>query len=121
MTDGVHWGNWYLGHIGKIVGIKGMRKLFSGGKKTMHNFGTFTNLGIWQLPNIDPKDMNTDEAYICAAPGSSKYPISVGVITWNGNLSISFKIHPSVCSDREFPRAFIESFKKNILNDINSY
>ncbi len=120
LERGIHWGNWYLGHIGKIVGMKGMRKMSKKSAGSNFNFGTFTNMGSWPLPGTKSLgDFNQDEAYVCAPPGTVSYPISVGLITWNGNLSISFKIHPMICSDRSFPKRFIDDFKVKILDEID--
>ncbi len=118
LTDNVHWGNWYLANIGKIVGMCGMRLLAGNGKKPNMHFGTFSNVGFMQTPGLKEEELNRDEAYIGAPPGTVKYPISVAVIGWNDNMTITLKIHPCICPNRMLPPKILNEIKQSILKDI---
>jgi hypothetical protein len=35
----------------------------------------------------------------CTAPGSPGWPVSVGVVDWQGRLSLACRLHPAVAPD----------------------
>ena len=95
-----------------------MRKLSLNSAMTSFWFGTFSNMGEWPLPDTDKREGvdTSNEAWLCTPPGTRNYPLSIGVITWYGKLSITLKVHSSICADRSRVPQFLEQFKSELLS-----
>ncbi|RZA07220.1 MAG: hypothetical protein EOP11_08330 [Proteobacteria bacterium] len=83
LEAGLHWATWWMLHVGKLVGVRGMRHFSKSSEAKSFWLGSFTNVGIWDCAEASP-----DEAWLVAPPGSRNYPIGVGIVTWNGRMSI---------------------------------
>lgn len=99
LKKGVHWATWWLLHVGKLVGVNGMRYFSIQSAKKSHWLGTFSNMGIWPPEGSAPHALDAEETWLCAPPGTPNYPISVGCITWNGRFSMTLKLHPAICAN----------------------
>ena len=110
LVNGAHWATWWMLHVGKLVGLRGMRYLSRQSAKKSFWLGTFSNMGAWDDEHASP-----DEAWIVAPPGSENYPIGVGIVTWRGRMAISLKIHPAVCANRALPPRLFTEFVKRLL------
>jgi hypothetical protein len=97
-------------HVGKFVGLRGMRHFSKSSEAKSFWLGSFTNVGIWECAEADP-----GEAWLVAPPGSRNYPIGVGIVTWNGRMSVVLKIHASVCPDRSLPAKLFAPFIAGLL------
>lgn len=90
-----HWSNWWIYHIGKILGYRGMRRLSARSAKTVFWIGSFTDLGDWAGVPLN------DGVFAIAAPGTPNNPVGVGTIGWEGRRSISLRLHPSITEEGE--------------------
>ena len=64
-------------------------------KRGEHNFwiGSFSNLGMWNA-GITAENEHFPAAISIAPPaGTPCFPVGVGIITWQGRLSISVRLH----------------------------
>lgn len=93
LTSKVHWGIWWLAHIGKIVGKKMMRKLSLNSSLKSFYIGTFSNMGQWN--NVDDQQPKSNRWQI-EAPGSANYPIGIVCLIWNEQMTLSLKINRSI-------------------------
>jgi hypothetical protein len=59
--------------------------------------GSFSNLGRWEFP--DRRDESCWPSHISIAPpaGTPCFPVGVGIITWQGRMSISLRLHAALC------------------------
>lgn len=99
LSGGIHWAIWWSLHIGKIVGTNGMRFLSKKSERNNFWLGTFSNMGAWPPPELSKLYTKASEVWIVVPPGTPNYPISIGCMRWNGKLSVSLKIHPSICPE----------------------
>lgn len=108
-----HWSIWWLHQTSRFLGQRGVdfisRKT---GNKTFY-LGTFSNMGSW--PNVTDQQYQDDDAWICTPPGTPNFPISIGILTWCGRLSLTLKIHPSICRNQKLPSLLIKEIKNSIL------
>jgi len=112
-----HWSNWWAYHIAKYVSTNKMRKLSLNSAETSFWFGTFSNMGEWPMPGTDKRSAvdTSNEAWLCVPPGTKNYPLSIGLITWYGKLSITLKVHQSICADRTRVEKFLKKFRQDIF------
>jgi len=109
-----HWGIWWLLNIGKLIGVRGMRSISRRRNEKSFHLGTFSNMGEWPIPGSAPRDLNPDEAWVVAPPGTENFPVSCGCISWNGRLSVTLKVHPSICADRNSAAELLKKFKAEL-------
>lgn len=67
-------------------------------KRGTTNFwiGSFSNLGVWNFPAADAEPRWPIALSIAPPAGSPCFPVGVGVITWQGHLSVSLRLHPAL-------------------------
>lgn len=98
-------GIWWIHHIGILLGKNGMRKLSLKSSQKSFWLGTFSNVGEWTTSPDQFKSLceNQDEAWFFAVPGSRNFPIGLVIMTMNGQMNFSLRIHPSLglCHERE--------------------
>ena len=110
----VHLGNWWLLHIGKIIGLKGMKYLSEKSNNASFRIGSFSNLGNWDFSNY-PQVPNT-EAWLPLPPGTPNHPVGLGFMTWNNKFSMILKIHPSITINDKIQLELIKKIKDKILS-----
>jgi hypothetical protein len=75
--------------------------------------GSFSNLGRWDFPeNLNDAGWPT---HISIAPpaGTPCFPIGVGIITWQGHMSISLRLHAALCQENSNqPEAILDAAKQ---------
>lgn len=113
LVQGAHWGNWWLANIGKIIGKKGAAYLSKKSSRNSYYLGTFSNLGEWQTDHLKSKNDNSN-VWLIAAPGSKNYPLFLGAIKVNGELTLSVKVHPSVLAEPDVRGLLIEKLRDRI-------
>ncbi len=91
----VHWGNWCLHHVGRIFGEKAVRVLSHSASQKSFWMGTISDLGTWTTDS-SYQFLAEDEIWFCVPPGSANYPLGFTLLTVNGRLSLSLKVHPSI-------------------------
>ncbi len=116
LKAGVYWAFWELAHIGRWVGLGGMRWLVKQGTNRSFWMGSFSDLGVW---NQEPlmKSVVKDRNWVIAPPGSHAYPVGITTIEWCGSRSITIKVHPAICDKRSkiISEEIIAEFKTRIL------
>ena len=92
-----------------MLGKEGMRKYLINRKKKGDSWtGTFSNLGVWTIPNGGSWVICPNVPYM--------YPIGAACITVNGRLSISLQLHPALGNDSDARQALVDSWKNACLN-----
>lgn len=94
-----HIGLWWVHHIGVLFGKNYMAKLSK--KSATKNFwlGTFSNVGTWQMDDSNYKGLGADEVWFATTPGSKNFPIGCVAMEFNGKLTLTLKIHPSIAKE----------------------
>ena len=121
LSNKTHWGIWWLGHIGRIVGVRGMRALSLNSSKKSFYFGTFSNMGVWPGHEQGPvlaSHLDENKVWLVATPGSVNYPVVIVALTWFGKLTMSLKIHRSICPDQKFAEHLKDQWRSKILQTI---
>lgn len=117
LTQKIHHGNWWLGNIGRIVGVAGMRYLSKRSRNSSFYLGTYTNLGRWDFTSEDSR-LENEMTLRFAAPGSNNYPVCMGVIELNGRLQVSLKIRETISPDQSSQKVFLEQLQKTLNADV---
>jgi len=106
---GYHWAAWWGILLGRIVGLNGMHRLMKKYHDKKHSWtGTLSNLGVWSHPN------STHTWGFCP-PLSKSHPVAVGLVTWNGQLSIALQVHPSLDQDSTYATQLLETLTRAVL------
>ncbi|NCN28122.1 hypothetical protein GW915_11150 [bacterium] len=105
-----HWGVWSLLNIGKWIGEKGMRKLSQKRSASVLNVGCFSGMGEWCEASSSPSEM----VWLVTPPGTRNYPVSVSTMIWNARLSLTVKIHPSICAEEELVQELCKSIFESV-------
>lgn len=110
-----HWSNWWVYHIGKVVGLSGMRKLSLRSSQRTFWLGSFTDLGNW-TPADSPGPLR-ESVWAIAAPGTPNNPVGCGTIAWFGKRSISLRIHPSVSENSNTSAQILQRLARMIAEE----
>jgi hypothetical protein len=100
LAAGMHWATWWILHVGRVVGRRGVRWISHRRERSAEYVGTFSNMGAWPPEGSAPGALDENEAWLCTPPGTPNFPVSAGLMAWNGRLSITLKVHPSVTADQ---------------------
>jgi hypothetical protein len=93
-------GIWWVHHLGVLFGVDLMRKLSKNASQKSFWVGTFSNVGDWETQDKSHyKSLGPDECWFFAAPGSANYPLGLILMTFNGQMGLSLKVHPSVAEN----------------------
>ena len=112
LTQKIHWGIWWLAHIGRICGRRMMRRLSRNSAKTSFYLGTFSNMGAWSNPDAAA---NPENRWAVAAPGSLNYPIGIVCLIWNDQLTLTLKINCGILSDQQLKLSFAAQIRQYCL------
>lgn len=114
-----YWSTWKSAHIGKYVGKAGVRYLYN--KISQKNFyaGSFSFLGSWPLKEDLGEKNNEDEVWVSCGIGTKNYPVSTGIMEWNGQLTLGLKLHPMICQDIAVTQKCLDDWKNNLTEDKN--
>lgn len=111
----LHWGNWWLANIGKIIGVYGMRMLSKSSRKKSFYVGTFSSMGKWVV--TDNSGNVSNETWIFSAPGSLNYPICMGVMKYNDRLTVSLKIDKGIVPDSISVKQMMVDIENQLRSD----
>lgn len=117
LTAFEHWSNWWVYHIGKVVGLNGMRKLSLRSSLRTFWLGSFTDLGDWTPSNSPAADAFRETAWAIAAPGTPNNPVGCATLAWFGNRSISLRLHPAVAANAETSGVILRRLARRIAED----
>jgi hypothetical protein len=118
LKDNLHWWMWRALHIGRLIGVRGMRWLSAREQHRHAWMGTFTFMGEWPRRGGAPLSA-PDEVLVGIPPGSPGYPIGVGSVVWNGRLCIALKLHPMIEADPAGAAARLVELRAAIERDLN--
>jgi hypothetical protein len=96
-----YWGNYYLGKsFIDLLGIKGAKFLFRQTESTERFAGSFTILKEYPIKHPDNPYINDNLQLFFCGGNSKVMPVNCACITWNGRISITLRIHPSLCPEQ---------------------
>lgn len=118
LKSGVYWAFWELAHIGRWVGMRGMRWLSKQGTNKSFWMGSFSDLGVWNQEAIRNSTVR-NRHWVIAPPGSPAYPVGITTIEWCDNRSITLKLHPAICDkqSKEVSDEILADFKRTIFKN----
>lgn len=102
LKSGEHWLNWQQAKIAKYLPNFIIRWLYKLISKKYFYAGNFSAMGNWMSEDDTAqkttkfKEDLTKERWFCCAPGTKNYPISACILTWNKQLGLTLKLHPSI-------------------------
>jgi len=110
-----HRATYILSNIGKLIGTSGVRATVKNQYKTGFGWtGIFANLGTISL---DSPSLANETWYGCP-PNNWLIPISIGALTFNAKLTLSFLIHPSIDPGATYSIKLRDAVKSSILDTI---
>ena len=110
-----HWQLWWQAHIGKIIGDKGVRRIYQYVSERQFYAGSFSFLGSWPLKDDDNPVINQDDMWVCCGIGTKNYPVSTGILLWHEQLSLGLKLHPYIAQDIETTDGLMQIWKQHLL------
>lgn len=110
-----HWQLWWQAHIGKVIGMGGVRKLYQFVSERQFYAGSFSFLGNWPLADENNPPANDDDIWVCCGIGTKNYPVSTGILLWHNQLSLGLKLHPYIAKDSVITTSTMESWKQHLL------
>lgn len=94
-----HIGLWWIHHIGVLFGKNYMTKLSKNSASKNFWLGTFSNVGTWNVNDADYDSLGEGEVWFATTPGSRNFPIGMVAMEFNGRLTLTIKVHPSIALD----------------------
>lgn len=91
-----------LAHAAANLGEQQLFRLAQRRARVNGWIGSFTNLGAWTFPDVHKEDHWPRALSITPPAGTPCFPVGIGIITWQGHLSISVRLHPGLCVDDEY-------------------
>ena len=115
LQRGRHWGAWWGVNIGRFLGLEGMRKIMKG-YETKQNLwaGTMTNMGAWPPDHSRAPATETPGAWLVSALVTSSHPLGAGLLTWDGQLTLTLQLHPVLTRDFGVTAAFFTDWLKEL-------
>lgn len=110
-----HWQLWWQAHIGKVIGEKGIRRIYEYVSERQFYAGSFSFLGNWPLKDDNNPPVNPDELWVCCGIGTKNYPVSTGILLWHGQLSLGLKLHPYIAEDITITESVMQCWKLHLL------
>ncbi len=110
-----HWQLWWQAHIGKIIGMKGIRWLYRYVSERQFYAGSFSFLGSWPLKDNSNPPENSEELWVCCGIGTKNYPVSTGILLWHDQLSLGLKLHPYIADQICVTEATMARWKQHLL------
>ncbi|MFZ9521531.1 MAG: hypothetical protein ACO3A4_13735 [Silvanigrellaceae bacterium] len=88
-----------LAHASTLLGEDRLLKLarLRGEKNSW--IGSFSNLGVWNFGDQEENDSWPMAISIAPPAGTPCFPVGVGIITWQGRMSISLRLHAALIND----------------------
>ncbi len=124
LKSGEHWVNWKQANITKYLPGIAIRWIYRFISKRYFYAGNFSAMGDW-LSDEDGTYRESaqngniaKERWFCSAPGTKNYPISACMLTWNDQLTITLKLHPSIVSDNYTSIETLCAWCENLLEGV---
>ncbi len=119
---GAHWGAWIFNHWLGYRSKAFHRKFFTQGRKYLKKknktsyIGSCSNLGKWDPASREGYGSD-NYRYIIAGPVSAHCPVVATMISWRGQLGITFQVHPSLCNNlsdtEDLLRIWVEKLRES--------
>lgn len=114
-----HWVMWKLANLSKYLGESGTAWIFKRSSQKNFYMGSCTNLGVWPLPHADnPPKSNDGKLLAGAPPGTANYPVSCSMIEWYGQIALTLKLHPYICTEQSLIRELVDEWLEEVLTEI---
>ncbi len=83
--------------------------------------GSFTNLGVWNFPSVKNTDHWPIALSVAPPAGTPCFPVGIGLITWQGHLSIGLRLHAGlVGQEDDMPEKLLNRLTDFLSGVINS-
>lgn len=118
------WRVLFANKLANLVSLLTEEQLFQLAKKRGEsNFwmGSFSNLGHWSFPEALENERWPLAISIAPPAGTPCFPVGVGVVTWQGRLSISLRLHSALTSgDKVITESVLNSMCDILSRCMNS-
>lgn|GEM_PF-2140518 len=113
LKKGLHWGSFLYSNMAALIGKKGTLKVAKSIKEV--GTGVFSNLGAWPHEGIElnAKGINPKHRAVLA-PATQILPIAATAWNWQGRLSLTLQVHPSLGVPPEMTAAIVYSWTKEL-------
>jgi NRPS condensation-like uncharacterized protein len=118
LASGEHWANWYCYTAAHSLSM-GMKKYLLEKDKVLSEWflGGFSNPGEWD-PERKIKQSDCQGGWLFSPPVLRFQMVGVGVVTFQGRLSLTIQTHPDLTTDPGVPRNWMNTWVKSIENDL---
>lgn len=114
-----HWVMWVQGHIGKLIGKRGVRWIYQKMSQRNHYAGSFSFLGSWPLQEAGAPDPVDNQVWVSCGIGTENYPVSTGILLWHNQLTLGLKLHPYICRDFALTQQCLQTWKQTLLGGVH--
>jgi hypothetical protein len=105
-----HWGMWIMLHLGRLLGVQGMRRDIRKRERQQHGVtGMFSNLGVWNVAG--------GGHWIFCPAITRVYPVGAGCITMNGRLGLALQLHDALGKDLRTTQALLEAWSRACVQE----
>ncbi|MEY4064549.1 MAG: hypothetical protein RIR26_757 [Pseudomonadota bacterium] len=106
-----------LAHAAALLGEKALLSLARARGERNAWIGSFTNLGNWNFPAL-PAGAHWPVSISIAPPaGTPCFPVGVGMVTWQGRLAVSLRLHAALCTqDAALPEKLLNEVTSQCVN-----
>lgn len=93
--DRLYIGSWLYTNMAKFIGLWGTRKMAKKIKDL--GVGVYSNMGPWPPATYESSlELSQLDNWVPTAPSSQILPVGAVLMQWQGQLSFSLQIHPSL-------------------------
>ena len=117
---GEHWANWIAYQSGALL-TAGMKRYLISIERCMSqwNIGSFSNLGDWDSEKLITQPA-CEGPWLFAPPVLRCQVLGAGCLTFQNRLSLTIHAHPELTVNPEVPKAWVQSWVKEIETDLAS-
>jgi hypothetical protein len=106
-----HWRSWALLNLGRRIGQTGVNLAYRLAREAPGSWaGSYSNLGAWPLPGMSLPAQPVS-GVLCSSPGSPAYPVSTGIVEWQGRLALACRVHPVADADGHAAARLLEAWQ----------
>jgi hypothetical protein len=113
LKAGVHWGNWWAYASGARLPKRLMKWMYERYTAKTFWMGTVSDMGTWTT-GPQYRSLGANEVWFAAPPGCRNYPITCLPLTFDGRMTITVKVHPSVSAQADASRELAEALQRGL-------